>query len=207
MCSWPTARTDIVAGVAIAGLLIQEGMAYAGIAGVPPQMGLYSALIGMFVYAIFGTSRQLAVTSTSSSAAMLAALVAPLAAVNSSRYMLLVSAVTIAAGFLFLLGGVTDVRTLKYYARLRTGSVWVALAALLGVLQMGILKGLIFAVDLTLIALMHKLTSPQDSVLGRLKGSENFVDGRAVSRGRTDSWPSDLSPQWNRILRQCESRP
>jgi MFS superfamily sulfate permease-like transporter len=69
-----------------------------------------------------------------------------------------------------------DVRTLKYYARLRTGSVWVALAALLGVLQMGILKGLIFAVGLTLIALMHKLASPQDSVLGRLKGSENFVD-------------------------------
>jgi SulP family sulfate permease len=122
MCSWPTARTDIVAGIAIAGLLIQEGMAYAGIAGVPPQMGLYSALIGMFVYAIFGTSRQLAVTSTSSSAAMLAALVAPLAAVNSSRYMLLVSAVTIAAGFLFLLGGV-----------LRLGDV--AVAALLGSAQ------------------------------------------------------------------------
>jgi sulfate permease, SulP family len=47
---------------------------------------------------------------------------------------------------------------------------------LLGVLQMGILKGLIFAVGLTLIALMHKLSSPQDSVLGRLPGSGNFVD-------------------------------
>ncbi|MFZ1008729.1 MAG: SulP family inorganic anion transporter [Candidatus Sulfotelmatobacter sp.] len=420
-CSWPAARMDIVAGVAIAGLLIPEGMAYAGIAGVPPQMGLYSALVGMFVYAIFGTSRQLAVTSTSSSAAMLAALVAPLAAVNSARYMLLVSAVTIAAGFLFLLGGLLklgvvsefisrpvlkgfvfglaltiivkqahkllgipagqgnffhqswqvftslenvnlwtlgvgtiailslfllgtlgpkvpsvlvvlllgilsawwfglerhgvevvgsihagmpslnwprlgeddlsvvfvgaigivlvlvaealtaartfaaknnyeivpnqelcamglaniasglfggmivgggmsgtaandaagartqistitsavfvgltlayllplfrnlpeavlgaivvhavahliDLRVLKYYAKLRTGSIWAALAALLGVLQMGILKGLVFAVGLTLIALMHKLSAPQDSVLGRLKGSENFVD-------------------------------
>jgi MFS superfamily sulfate permease-like transporter len=69
-----------------------------------------------------------------------------------------------------------DVRTLKYYATLGTGSVWVALAALFGVLQMGILKGLIFAVGLTLIALMHKLSSPQDSVLGRLLGSDNFVD-------------------------------
>ena len=45
-----------------------------------------------------------------------------------------------------------------------------------GVLQMGILKGLIFAVGLTLIALMHKLSSPHDSVLGRLPGSDNFVD-------------------------------
>lgn len=69
-----------------------------------------------------------------------------------------------------------DVRTLKYYAKLRTGSIWVALIALLGVLQMGILKGLIFAVGLTLIALMHKLSSLQDSVLGRLPGSDNFVD-------------------------------
>jgi MFS superfamily sulfate permease-like transporter len=69
-----------------------------------------------------------------------------------------------------------DVRTLKYYAKLRTGSLWVALVALFGVLQMGILKGLIFAVGLTLIALMHKLSSPQDSILGRLPGSDNFVD-------------------------------
>jgi sulfate permease family protein len=74
-CSWKSARTDILAGIALAGLLIPEGMAYAGIAGVPLQMGLYSALVGMFVYALFGTSRQLAVTSTSSSAAMLASLV------------------------------------------------------------------------------------------------------------------------------------
>jgi len=69
-----------------------------------------------------------------------------------------------------------DVGTLKYYAKLRTGSIRVALVALFGVLQMGILKGLIVAVGLTLIALMHKLSSPQDSVLGRLPGSENFVD-------------------------------
>jgi len=46
----------------------------------------------------------------------------------------------------------------------------------LGVLQMGILKGLIFAVGLTLIALMRKLAVRQDSVLGRVPGSRNFVD-------------------------------
>jgi MFS superfamily sulfate permease-like transporter len=69
-----------------------------------------------------------------------------------------------------------DIGTLKYYAKLRTGSIWVALAALIGVLQMGILRGLILAVGLTLIALMHKLSSPQDSVLGRLPGSKTFVD-------------------------------
>jgi len=420
-CSWKTSGGDVIAGIAVAGLLIPEGMAYAGIAGVPPQVGLYAAMLGMFVYAIFGTSRQLAVTSTSSSAAMLAALVAPLALADAGRYMVLVSAATIAAGVIFLLGGLlrlgavsefiskpvlkgfvfglaltimvkqahklmgipggkgnffhqlwhvitslatinswtlgvgvaaisimfllgallprvpsalvvlvlgilsttwfglehhgvevvgtihagmptltlprigeedlgdvfigaigivlvlvaealaagrtfatkhnysivpnqellamgmanltsgffggiivgggmsgtaandsagartqlstitaslsvgltlafllplfhnlpeavlgaivvhavahlADVGTLKYYAKLRTGSLWAALAALVGVLQMGILKGLIFAVGLTLIVLMHKLSSPQESVLGRLPGSDNFVD-------------------------------
>src|ERR1700756_3561494 len=105
-CSTRTARTDIVAGVALAGLLIPEGMAYAGIAGVPPQMGLYAAMAGMFVYAIFGTSRQLAVTATSSSAAMLAALVAPVAAGDAARYAALACSAAIAAGFIFLLGGV-----------------------------------------------------------------------------------------------------
>lgn len=79
-------RADIIAGIALAGLLVPEGIAYAGIAGVPPQMGLYAAMIGMFTYALFGSSRQLAVTPTSSSAAMLAALVAPIDAGDSSRY-------------------------------------------------------------------------------------------------------------------------
>src|SRR5215467_522230 len=98
-------RTDIVAGVALAGLLIPEGMAYAGIAGVPPQMGLYAAMFGMFVYAIFCTSRQLAVTSTSSSAAMLAALVTPLALGDPAKYLELAAAATILAGLMFLLAG------------------------------------------------------------------------------------------------------
>jgi len=69
-----------------------------------------------------------------------------------------------------------DVRTLKHYAALRSGSIWIALTALFGVLLMGILKGLIFAVGLTLVIVMRKLSSPQDSVLGRLAGSRNFVD-------------------------------
>ena len=80
-----TARTDIIARIA----------------GVLPLMGLYAALAGMFVYALLGTSRQLAVTLNSSSAAMLAALVRPIALGNSGRYALLVSAATVAAGAIF----------------------------------------------------------------------------------------------------------
>jgi len=46
------ARVDLIAGVAVAGFLIPEGMAYAGIAGVPPEIGLYAAMLAMFVYAL-----------------------------------------------------------------------------------------------------------------------------------------------------------
>jgi len=133
-------RADIIAGIALAGLLVPEGMAYAGIAGVPPQMGLYAALAGMFVYAIFGTSRQLAVTATSSSAAMLAALVAPIALGDSARYAVLASAAAVAAGVIFLLGGL-----------LKLGSVSEFISK-------PVLKGFVFGLALTIMVKQgHKL--------------------------------------------------
>src|ERR1700741_3799254 len=139
-CSWKTARGDVLAGIAVAGLLIPEGMAYAGIAGVPPQVGLYAAMLGMFVYAIFGTSRQLAVTSTSSSAAMLAALVAPITLSDSGRYMGLVSAATIAAGLIFVLGG------------------FLRLGAVSEFISKPVLKGFVFGLALTIMVKQaHKL--------------------------------------------------
>jgi SulP family sulfate permease len=133
-------RADIVAGVALAGLLVPEGMAYAGIAGVPPQMGLYAAMVGMFVYAIFGTSRQLAVAPTSSSAAMLAALVAPIALGDSASYAVLATATTIAAGVIFLAGGL-----------LKFGSVSEFISK-------PVLKGFVFGLALTIMVKQgHKL--------------------------------------------------
>ena len=52
---------DFVAGINVGILLIPQGMAYALIAGLPPIYGLYAALTPQIVYAILGTSRQLAV--------------------------------------------------------------------------------------------------------------------------------------------------
>jgi Sulfate permease family len=59
---------DVVAGFTIWGLLIPEGIAYASLAGLPPQAGLYTLLASLALYAIFGTSRQLVVAGTSASA-------------------------------------------------------------------------------------------------------------------------------------------
>jgi SulP family sulfate permease len=54
-------RPDLVAGVTVAALLVPQAMAYALLAGLPPAAGLYSATVPLVAYAVFGTSRQLAV--------------------------------------------------------------------------------------------------------------------------------------------------
>ena len=54
-------RGDISAGLTVGIMLIPQGMAYASIAGLPPVYGLYASIVPLFVYALFGTSRQLAV--------------------------------------------------------------------------------------------------------------------------------------------------
>src|SRR5215467_8125451 len=58
-------RSDVVAGLTLAAYAIPVSVAYASLAGLPPQAGLYCYLVGGTVYAIFGTSRQLAVGPTS----------------------------------------------------------------------------------------------------------------------------------------------
>jgi SulP family sulfate permease len=52
---------DLIAGFTIAALLIPQGLAYALLAGLPPEVGLYASIAPVIAYAIFGTSRQLAV--------------------------------------------------------------------------------------------------------------------------------------------------
>ena len=64
---------DLLAGLAIAGLLVPEAVAYSGIAGMPPQAGVIALFIGLVCYGLLGRSRFAIVSSTSSSAAVLAA--------------------------------------------------------------------------------------------------------------------------------------
>lgn len=75
---------DAIAGLSIAGLMLPEAIAYAGIAGLPPQRAIVSALIGGVVYLILGRSRFAIISPTSSSAAILAAALATLPSSTSS---------------------------------------------------------------------------------------------------------------------------
>jgi MFS superfamily sulfate permease-like transporter len=73
-------RGDLIAGVSVAGLMLPEAVAYAGIAGLPPQRAVLAAIVGTLVYALAGRSRFAIVSPTSSSAAILGAVLATLQA-------------------------------------------------------------------------------------------------------------------------------
>jgi len=98
-------RGDVMAGLTVLALLIPEGMAYAEIAGMPPQTAFYAAPIGLLLYAIFGTSRQLVVAVSAAIATMSAAAVAPLAAAGSPEYAALTAGLAVLAGLIAILAG------------------------------------------------------------------------------------------------------
>lgn len=111
--AWLTA--DVIAGLTLWGLVVPEGMAYAGVAGLPPQMGLYTLLASLLVYAVFGTSRHLVVQATSATAALLASsvvavmvtmeLIDPGAAPDPAAYQSYAVAFVMVVGVVFLLAG------------------------------------------------------------------------------------------------------
>jgi high affinity sulfate transporter 1 len=95
-------RDDVVSGVVVGAIMIPVAMAYAQMAGVPPQQGLYSAILGMMVYGIFATSRHMKVTTSSTMSIMSIAVVAPLVASGFGSYLALSSALAITVGILML---------------------------------------------------------------------------------------------------------
>ncbi len=98
-------RGDVMAGLTVLALLIPEGMAYAEIAGMPPQTAFYAAPIGLLLYAIFGTSRQLVVAVSAAIATMSAAAIGPLAAAGSPEYAVLTAGLACLAGLIAILAG------------------------------------------------------------------------------------------------------
>jgi sulfate permease, SulP family len=94
--------SDLAAGLTVGVMLIPQGMAYALIAGMPPIYGLYASLVPLVVYALLGTSRQLAVGPVAMISLLVAAGVAPLAAGDPQRYIELALLLALMVGVLQL---------------------------------------------------------------------------------------------------------
>ena len=95
-------RDDLLSGVVVGMIMIPVAMAYAQMAGVPPQAGFYSAIVGMAAYALLATSRHMKVTTSSTMSIMSLAVVAPLAAGDPATLMALTSALAITVGVILL---------------------------------------------------------------------------------------------------------
>lgn len=96
---------DVIAGLTIWGLLVPEMIAYASLAGLPPQAGLYTLLASLVLYAVFGTSRQLVVAGTSASAVLVYSAITALHPKEAPAYAALAAGLIIITGILFLVCG------------------------------------------------------------------------------------------------------
>ena len=97
---------DVLAGLAVWAVMVPEGMAYAGIVGVPAIMGLYTIVPPLVAYALFGTSRLLVVGPDTATGLISALTVSAIAALGTAEFNALTSTLAILIGVFFLLFGV-----------------------------------------------------------------------------------------------------
>jgi high affinity sulfate transporter 1 len=116
-------RPDLVAGVTLAAYAIPVSLAYAGLAGLPPQVGIYGYLLGGLGYALFGSSRQLAVGPTSAISLMVGGTLAQMAGGDAVRY----GQIATLAGFT-----VASLSILAFALRLSTLTNFISETILLG---------------------------------------------------------------------------
>ena len=99
-------RPDVVAGLTLAAYAVPVSVAYASLAGLPPQAGLYCYLLGSIAYAAFGPSRQLAIGPTSAISILIGSALGTLAAGDALRQTHLAAAVALLAGFIGIIAWV-----------------------------------------------------------------------------------------------------
>jgi len=125
-------RNDLIAGLSVASLLLPEAVAYAAIAGLPPQRAIFAAIAGCLAYALLGQSRFAIVSPTSSSAAILAAILLAIPVPPEQKAALATAAILL-TGIFFALAGLA-----------RLGS-------LTGLIARPVLRGFSFGLAITII--------------------------------------------------------
>ena len=136
-------RMDLIAGLTVVALLVPEGMAYAELAGVPPQTAFYAAPAGLILYAIFGSSKQLIVAVSAAIAVMSAAIVGVIVSPGSEEFLVMTAMLAILVGALAVLGGLLRLgRIAQFFSEsVLTGFVF-GLALVIAVKQLPKIFGL-----------------------------------------------------------------
>lgn len=136
-------RADLIAGLTNATIVLPQGVAFAIIAGLPPQYGLFTAMIGTFVAAIWGASSVMVSGPTTAISAVVFATVSEFASPESSDYVTLVLLLTLMVGLLQLTAGLIGLGSLISFISHSVIVAFTAAAAfLIAVSQLGPAIGL-----------------------------------------------------------------
>lgn len=153
-------KKDLRAGLTVGILLIPQSMAYAILAGLPPIYGLYTSIIPLVLYALLGTSRQLAIGPVAKISILVITGVGALAEPGSSRFIQLVFVSCFLAGILQFLMGVFKLGFLMNFVSTPVFSGFTSAAALIiGFSQVGNLLGVELAHSNTIYPVINDLIS------------------------------------------------
>jgi high affinity sulfate transporter 1 len=157
-------RHDLVAGIVLTTLLVPQGMAYAELAGLPAITGLYTSILCLLGYAVFGPSRILVLGPDSSLGPMIAATILPILGSNGSpeRAIALASMLALIVGALMITAGVAR---LGFVADLLSKPT-----------QIGYMNGLALTI---LIGQLPKLFGFSTDANGLINEAQAFIDGLA----------------------------
>jgi SulP family sulfate permease len=111
----PWLSGDLTAGLIVTVMLIPQSLAYAMLAGLPPQIGLYASILPLLAYAFFGSSMTLAVGPVAVASLMTASALTPLAAPGSESYLMLAVLMALMSGLILFIAGILRLGFLAYF--------------------------------------------------------------------------------------------
>lgn len=150
---------DVGAGLIVSVMLIPQSLAYALLAGLPPQVGLYASVLPLAAYALFGSSMTLAVGPVAVVSLMTASALAPLASAGTTEYATLAVLLALTSGVMLFAAGLLRLGFLAYFLSYSVITGFISGAAIL--ITVGQLKYLL-GIPLpggNALAMMHELPS------------------------------------------------
>jgi len=187
-----TLRLDVLAGLLGAVLVLPQAIAFALLAGLPAQYGLYTAIIPCIIAAIFGSSRHVMSGPTNTNSLALFAMLTPLAMAGSAHYIELALAVTIMVGIIqtsisiFKLGSLANFISPAVLGGFTSGAaILIALHATGGAL--GISSAGVHGAGQTLMHYIHNLSTLNIAALTVAIGTAGVI--LALKKYLTGRWP------------------
>ncbi len=148
---------DLTAGLIVTVLLIPQSLAYAMLAGLPPQVGLYASILPLVAYAAFGTSMSLAVGPVAVASLMTASALQPLAAAGSPEYVALAVQLALLSGAMLVVFGALRLGFIAQFLSRPVVGGFISGSAIL--IALGQLKPLLGIPALSAIAQVNPVTA------------------------------------------------